>query len=267
MKYIVSGVIFLSLFVSVQAQNSFLLQGQVLNDTIERASLNVVNISMRKGAITNAQGQFEIKARLHDTLHISAVQYESKQFMVTNKMVSERYVAFYLVPKITELDEVVLSNINLSGDLRKDVGSLTLQKEYRPSDFGIPGKSAPVRTSEERRFYGVTGGAGGFGALINLINGNTKKYKRQLEIARFQIKVERTREQFSDSMFVRNLKIPVSLIEDFVFYALEDKAAAATINLKDKFELWDYFATKVDSYIALKQGEGVLPEKMKETKQ
>lgn len=267
MKYIVSVVIFLSLFVSAQAQNSFLLQGQVLNDTIERASLNVVNVSMRKGAITNTKGQFEIKARLNDTIHISAVQYDSKQFRVTDKMMNKRYVAFYLVPKITELDEVVLSNINLSGDLSKDVGSFALQKEYIPSDFGIPGKSAPVRSSEERRFYGVTGGAGGFGALINLINGNTKKYKRQLEIAQFQIKVERNREKFSDSMFVRNFKIPVTLIEDFVFYALEDKAAVAGVNLKDKFELWDYFTTKINTYVALKRREGVLPGEMKETKQ
>lgn len=257
MKYFLSLLLYLSIVGNVQGQKTFLLQGQVLNDTIERASLNVVNVSLRKGAITNANGQFEIRARLHDTLHISAVQYESKQFRVTHKMMQDRRVTFYLVPKITELDEVVLSNINLSGNLKKDVGSLTLQKEYAPSDFGIPGKSAPVRTSEERRFYGATGGAGAFGALIGLINGNTKKYKRQLEIAQFQIKVDQNRVKFSDSMYVHSLKIPVPLIDDFVFYAFEDKVKVDTINLKDKVALWQYFMTKAAPYLALKEREGV----------
>tara|TARA_R110001632_G_scaffold55401_10_gene135676 strand:+ start:576 stop:1322 length:747 start_codon:yes stop_codon:yes gene_type:complete len=242
---------------SVQSQSTFLLQGQVLNDSIERASLNVVNISLRKGAITNANGQFEIKARLNDTLHISAVQYEPKQFVVTQKMEKDKSVSFYLIPKITELDEVILSNINLSGDLSKDIGSLLLKKEYIPSDFGFLGKSAPKRTSEERMYYAMTGGAGGFGALINLINGNTKKYKRQLEISKFQLKVERNRVKFSDSMYVRNLKVPQALIEDFVFYALEDTVAVDAVNLSDKFALWNYFTTKVDAYLRIKRGEGV----------
>lgn len=259
----------MSLVLSVQSQTTFLLQGQVLNDTIERASLNVVNVSLRQGAITNANGQFEIKARVYDTLHISAVQYESKQFIVSKKMELDRSVSFYLVPKITELDEVVLSNINLSGDLSKDIGSFVLKKEYVSSDFGFMGLSAPERTSEERMYYAMTGGAGGFGALINLINGNTKKYKRQLEISKFQLKVERNRVKFADSMYVRNLKVPQALIEDFVFYAMEDTVAVDAVNLTDKFELWDYFSIKVDAYLKMKQGEGVLmiPDDRKETKQ
>lgn len=267
MKYIVSVVIFLSLFVSAQAQNSFLIQGQVLNDTIERASLNVVNISMRKGAITNTKGQFRIVARLNDTIHISAVQYESKQFMVTNKMMFERYVAFYLVPKITELDEVIVSNIDLTGDLREDIANLTLHKVYTPQVFGLPMNTAKERTTEERRFY--TSGSGintegvqfGFGLVVPLpllltsISGKRKRLEKHVEVSNFQRKVDAYRVAFPDSFYMDRLDITIDQIEDFVFYVLDTTTEIHSLHAKDRLALHLLFTSKAALFLKLKKEE------------
>ncbi len=251
----------------LQAQDLVQLRGKVLNDTIEKASLNVVNITFQKGAITDSGGSFVIPARLRDTINISAVQYESRQFVVSEKMFYDREVTLYLIPKITELDEVQLSNIDLTGNLKNDVENLVVDKVYSPKDFGIPGNTAPERTVEERRLYTATSSGGGIipiGALINAITGRTKMLKKHVEVSKFQMKVERTRERLSDKLYMNELLIPRSLIEDFVFYALEDEEASKKVNLKNQIELLAYLQTKAPTYRKLKTDDGSIKEIPKE---
>lgn len=257
----------MSLVLSVQAQNVFLLQGQVLNDTIERSSLNVVNVSLRKGAITNENGQFKIKARLSDTIHISAVQYESRQFVVNRKMIATQTTALYLVPKITELAEVRLSNSSLTGNLRADMLSFDTDNIYDTNRVHLPQNTAPKRTPEERRLYtSSTRGADQVGrynarfdisllAVINGLSGKTKQLKKYIAVSNFQSEVDRQRQRFSDTMYVNTFQIPLELIEDFVFHAMRDTEAVAKIELDSLIELFAYFEKKAKTYLVLKARE------------
>ena len=237
-------------------QEIITLRGEVLNDSIEKASLTVVNITLRKGAITNQAGIFEIPVRVSDTINISAVQYESRQFVVTQKMYNRKKMSLYLVPKINELDEVRISNIDLTGDLRRDILNTPLKKTMTASDLGLPvNKHAPF-TPEERKVYSASvAGAGAFGALIMAINGQAKKYKKQLEVMRFQIKVEKAREKFSDTLYMKSLNIPEALIEDFVYFVFEEKKAEGRDDTKNAMELLEYMLTKSKKYVVLKAKE------------
>ena len=243
---------------SVFSQETILLKGKVLNDTIEKASLTVVNLSLKKGAITNEAGIFKIPARVNDTIHISAVQYESRQFVVTPKMYDRKTMSLYLVPKITELDEVKISNIDLTGDLRRDILNTPLKKTITAKELGLPENRHAPFTPEERRVYSASGGgAGAFGALIMAINGQAKRYKKQLEVMRFQIKVEKARSTFSDTLYMKSLNIPEALIEDFVYFVFEEKKAEGKNDQENVIELLDYMLTKSEKYLDLKQKEGV----------
>ena len=158
------------------AQKSIQLEGQVLNDTIDKAQLTVVNISLKKGTVTDPNGLFTIEARLNDTINISAVQYESRQFVVNQTMFNRKKISLYLIPKINELAPVEISNIDLTGDLNKDIRSTKFKKEVSAKELGIPENTAPKRTIEERRYYtAVTSGAGiPLDGLINSITGRLK---------------------------------------------------------------------------------------------
>jgi hypothetical protein len=249
---------------SAFAQNSIVLRGKILNDSIEKASLTVVNISLKKGAITNEAGIFEISVKVQDTINISAVQYESRQFVVTEKMYDSGEVALYLVPKINVLDEVKISNVNLTGNLRRDILNTPLEKEITAANLGLPVNAHAPFTPEERKLYSTSvKGAGAFGALIMAINGQAKVYKKQLEIARFQIKVEKAREKFSDSLYMKSLNIPNELIEDFVYFVFEEKKKEGSKDDKNAIELLDYMLTKSEKYLHLKEKEGVLKKNIK----
>ncbi|WP_396595949.1 carboxypeptidase-like regulatory domain-containing protein [Dokdonia sp. R86516] len=240
-------------------QETIILTGTVLNDTIGVSQLNIVNLTLKRGATTNANGVFEIPVRVHDTLNISAVQYESRQIVVTPVIYGRGKISFYLEPKVNELDEVVVSNITLSGDLAKDLSAVPLQVFIDPRDLGIPANARPTMTAEERRFYGATGGAGPLGSLINAISGRTKMLKNQLKISKFRALVEGSRDNFNDSMYIKSLNIPDELILDFVYYVFEDERAEAIANEGNTLGLLDFMLTKSPVYLKLKAAEGTLP--------
>lgn len=266
------------LFANVTAfsQETFILKGTVLNDTIEKTSLSVVNLNIRKGAITNDAGIFEIPARLHDTIHISAVQYESREFIVTKKMYTQKEVSLYLVPKINELDEIQLSNRLLSGNLEKDASDSSLDMQLAlvkdMSDKGLL-QDVKIPTKEERRLHTATTGTNGRAAispigfvvplplLINGITGKIKRLKKHIAVAAYQEQIEHALNRFPDSMLVTYLKIPKAQLEGFVFYALKDEKKLKEIDVDNPILFLDYLYEKSIVYKGLREKEWSLKNK------
>ncbi len=241
-------------------QTSKMLEGRVLNDSIAGIELNVVNLSLQIGTITDTYGTFKIPVTINDTLHVSAVNYESRQIVITPVIHSRGKLSFYLTPKINELDEVIVSTINLTGDLTKDSKSIPFKIYIDPTDLGIPANARPTMTVEERRVYSATAGAGPLGSLINAISGRTKMLKRHLEIAKLRAIVESNRHKFSDSTFIKSLKIPERYIEDFVYYVFEDQQAIRLVNKGDTLGILEFMLKKSSLYLKLKARENDLLE-------
>ena len=240
---------------NLQAQEVILLEGQVLNDTIDKSNLNIVNLSLRRGTVTNNSGAFTIEARENDTINISAVQYESRQFIVNSTIFNRKKITLYLIPKITELDQVTISNIDLTGDMSKDINSTKFEVKIRPSQLGIPENTAPPRTVEERRYYtAVTSGSGlPIDGLINAITGRLKMLKKHIEVSRFEKLVQESRYTFTDSIYMKELNIEKELIEDFVYYTFEDPQAKGFTDASDALGLLEFMIEKSKAYNELRK--------------
>ncbi len=239
------------------AQNPIQLEGQVLNDTIDKSQLTVVNISLKEGTTTNSNGFFRIRVRVNDTINISAVQYESKQFVVNQTMYNRKKISLYLIPKVTELDVVEISNIDLTGNLNKDIRGTQFKKEVTARELGIPENTAPKRTIEERRYYTAISSSAGIplDGLINSITGRLKMLKKHIEISRFQKLVQESRYLISDTIYMKNLNVPEELIEDFVYYVFEDKNAKAYVDADNALGLFEFMMIKSKAYLELKENE------------
>jgi len=255
--------------VSLQAQEVINLKGRILNDTIEKASLTVVNISLRKGAITNTAGEFAIPARKNDTIHISAVQYESKEFVVSETMFIRGKTSFYLIPKITALDEVLLNNRLLSGLLDKDANHDILQHDLeviKKADGKGLFPDLPQKTIEERRLHTATTGTGEIdihfvslaqiplSGLINRISGKTKKIKKHLEVSQEINQLEKIKSYFPDAFFIDELRIPKDSIVDFIDFLLYTHNLNVA-DFPDKLVLIELMQEKATLYLALKRIE------------
>jgi len=260
MKLIKMLLLLLSLglaFVGQAQQQEVLLEGKVLNDTIDRSQLTVFNKSLNKGTITTERGTFLIGARVQDTIVISAVQYEPREIIVNSTMVDRKRISLYLIPKITELDNVAISNIDLSGNLAKDAIATGARETPKATDFGLPKNTAPKRTTEERRYYTAVTSGGGIpiDGLINAITGRLKMLKNHIKIARFEKKVQDNRYRFSDSIYIQSFNIPEPLVEDFVYYVFEDERAIEMTNRDDVYALFELMREKAPVYTALKNAE------------
>ncbi len=241
----------------VIGQEVVALKGAVLNDTISKSALTVVNVTFQKGVITNSNGVFEILVRENDTINVSAVHYESRQFVVNKAIFDRKKISLYLIPKITVLEEVNVSNIDLTGNILRDVGLTQFKIRINPKDLGIPDNTAPERTVEERRYHTAISSSGGISldGLINALSGRLKMLKRNIEVSRFVKKVQDARVQFSDAIYVERLKIPEALIEDFVYYIFEDEVATQYVNKGDVLGLLDFMIKESAKYRELKAQE------------
>ena len=255
-KYLLLALLVMSALTAV-SQDTIMLEGQVLNDTIDKANLNIVNLSLRRGTITSSNGQFAIEARINDTINISAVQYEPRQFVVNETMYNRGKITLYLIPKITELDQVNISNTDLTGDITKDIGSTTYERKITPTDLGIPENTAPPRTVEERRYHTAISSGGGFpiDGLINSITGRLKMLKKHIEVSRFEKLVQESRYTFSDSIYMNELNIEKEYIEDFVYYTFEDPKAKELVDANNALGLLDFMIKKSAAYKALMKKE------------
>lgn len=253
-------IVLILLFVSSQAilsQEAIMLEGQVLNDTIDKSDLNIVNLTLRRGTITSMNGKFSIEARVNDTINIGSVQYETRQFVVNQTMYNRGKITLYLIPKVTTLDQVTISNVDLTGDIYKDVGNTTYKPQITPTDLGIPENTAPKRTVEERRYHTAISSGGGIpiDGLINAISGRLKMLKKHIEVSRFEKLVQESRFTFSDSVYMKQLNIDKELIEDFVYYTFEDPAAKEFVDSNNALGLLEFMTKKADTYKALKENE------------
>lgn len=222
-------LILTSSFSGVLAQDMVMLEGRVLNDSIETAYLHVINLTMQKGTITNRAGTFVIPVREQDTIYVSAVQFEHKKIVITPDIISRKYIEFYLSEEVSELEEVNISDLNLSGLLGQDFSGIKVDEPFDPEAAGLPVYKGPVITVEERRLYTATHSGAGIipvDAVINAITGRTNRLKKHVKISNMERRVQNARNFIEDSIYVHQLNIPPTLIDDFAHYVYENNERA-----------------------------------------
>lgn len=119
---------------------SFNFQGQTvwLKGTVKNTSLkgiknaHILNLTTKKGTVSNENGLFNIKVKKGDWLQISNVQYKSAKQRVTNTNIKEKTVQVYLFEITNQLEEVKIK--------KKMKGFLSLDRKTQPKDtkFGTP---------------------------------------------------------------------------------------------------------------------------------
>ena len=122
------------------AQESLLLKGKVINDSTEDAmpSVHVLNLSSVEGAITNAEGTFEIAVKSQDTLYFSYLGFKAIKVPVSNDMIKYGIPIFRLTQLSFALEEVIVRPYQLTGYLDIDVKNVPLNPAGRYNIPGLP---------------------------------------------------------------------------------------------------------------------------------
>ncbi|MGC6423329.1 MAG: carboxypeptidase-like regulatory domain-containing protein [Flavobacteriaceae bacterium] len=115
------------------------IQGRVVHDSLSLSGIHILNKTKGTATITDASGNFSIAVSPGDTLFFSGIQFAAKVLPITPSLLEATVIQVYLEPFINQLDEVVVTNHKLSGNLIQDVKSNSIQQPVNFYSLGIPG--------------------------------------------------------------------------------------------------------------------------------
>lgn len=142
MKYLISTFLLLIISSFAFAQDATSVLGVIVNaaDDTPLESVNIVNLNQVKGTTTNYNGEFEIIAKVNDTLHFSYIGFKSIRVRVTNDWLKFGSSTIALTELALALEEVVVTQLKLTGYLEVDIRQVpTVNNNIR---YQIPGLSS-----------------------------------------------------------------------------------------------------------------------------
>ena len=102
-------------------------------------NVNIVNLTQVIGTATNNKGDFEIKVKVNDTLHLSYLGYKSLKIRVTSDWIKfGTSVTIEMTELALALEKIVVTQLKLTGYLEVDIKQVPLTKNIRYSISGLP---------------------------------------------------------------------------------------------------------------------------------
>lgn len=242
-KFLLFIYILLPIFFYGQSKN---LKGRIIADSLQGYAINIVNFTKEIGTTNDENGFFEIPAQSGDSIVFSSVQYQIRSIIVHKDQFLENGVTIVLKPVIQQLDQVKVSNVELSGYLDADLKALELSPFVDNQILGLPFSDKPQPTLAQRRIY--TARSGILDLPINYLNGKLKKLKKLKAIEDLNTIVQKGETTFDPSFFTNELKLPENLISDFMYYCAKDDYFKNRIENSNKLTLVEFFQKKVISY-------------------
>ena len=248
-------IVFCVFFIAAKiAAQTTTLQGKVTNlEDIE--GIHVLNNNSRNNSVTDAFGNFSIRAKVSDTLVFSSVHYLPQKVEVTQAIVESGIVVVTLEKLVNQLDEVFLGS-NLSGDLTKDTEGIKVERPINFFDLGIPG----FQGEPEEKIPTVLGQTIGpthvdFEALYKHLSGYYKKLKIKRKWEAQNNTVARILYAFDEDFLEEAYEIPKDRTYDFILFCIETTSLQKDFNNENNGIVQDIFKEQASIYVSRLQTE------------
>lgn len=221
------------------------IEGKVYSKDGDVAATHVQNITTQRATITDVNGFFAIPANLNDTLVFSAVQFKKKQIVITTEILNQPTLYVPLEDALNQLDEVIVTPYNLTGDITKDLNIIKIEPVVTTSTLGLPNAYVIPISKAERELYAATANPFmSFDPLINAITGRTKMLKNRVKRNAKYARTQRVRAFYADSLIVSDLKIPELKIADFMYFCEVDSSFSTVVDTHNHLKIWEFMRKK-----------------------
>ncbi|MEH6537915.1 MAG: carboxypeptidase-like regulatory domain-containing protein [Psychroserpens sp.] len=231
------------------------LKGKVTASS-DLGSIHILNITAQKFTITNDNGEFEIPAKLNDTIFISSIQYTPQKIVVSKTNLAMKFISVSLTDRVNELDEVVVGKV-LTGDLMSDIENSDAKRDINFYDVGIPGYTGKPKTQRERKLYDADAGRSiviaplyvgiNIHKILNKISGRTKKLKQAVKLEKQDKCIQKVIFEFSNMLFV-DYEIEEHLKTEFFYYVAEDPNFPTLCIDYNSFRIYEFLLQKLYLY-------------------
>ena len=239
----------------VRAQKYKLLTGYVFDSEIAISNIHVINTSRGNAEVTDINGLFEISVSIGEKLVFSSIQYEKYELIISEKIFSSKEITIYLKGFVNELDEVIVTNNSLTGNLKSDLLELGLEQKQNFDDFGIPG----FKGERQEKIKDATQLLLGLGtsmqidveALYKHVSGYYKKLKKRRSLESKFISIFSIIKFYGLIFFIENYNIADNQVYDFVMGCTENSEIIHYFNQ----DLHQKVIQELDTYIKIYNNE------------
>lgn len=110
---------------SIYAQSDRVeIQGKIIVEGDDIEGISIYNKTASDGTISDAFGGFLINAKVNDTIEVRALQYQNFDVIINKNIIDSKKLNIFLIQQINLLDEIVISNKKVTGELTTDLKSV-----------------------------------------------------------------------------------------------------------------------------------------------
>ena len=217
----------------VFSQNEKLIAGKLSAKEKIPQGVRIINLVSEKETISDEKGVFRIFVKEDDLLVFSSNNFEYQRKIIEATDIKKGEIAIDLIAKIEQLDEVIIKNYPKINAVSLGILSQPA-KEYTPAERRL-------KTAGEFKPTAIIGFIAGFGMpldpLFNLISGRTKNLKKDLQIERKQLMIEKLESLFLEEYYTKKLKITKDKIKAFHYFCIEDKLFPTILKTNNKTKI------------------------------
>lgn len=256
------ALILLSISVSAQI-NRVEVKGKIIVEEDNLEGITIYNSTSQQGTVSDKDGEFAIKVKLNDTLQVRALQYQNFDLKINETIIESRRLRIFLIQQINQLDEIVIRNRKITGELTTDLKSVKtftpkmdaiyfgVQRERElnesPSDFIRNDINLTNATSQNKPLVNGLNLVNVVDQLLLPLFRSEVKDKKKMGIP--EVPVEAIKYYFGSEFFSDNFKIPKHRVEEFIRYVERENFDFTLLNYGRELEFLEILNQKSIAFL------------------
>lgn len=254
-------ILILSISFSMVAQDeSRILRGKVKSINNDISDILIINKNSKNSTISDSLGQFSIDIKLMDTILVKSIQYKTKDIIISKTIFNSSYIEINLIEDIINLNEVIVTPYNLTGDLNFDLENLDVNDGVNTATLGLPHADVIKLSQSERLLLEANRGKYiylNLGVTINThkimnrISGRTKALEAMVnrdEIRKLESKIL---QKFSKKIISEGFNLSETEIDGFITFCMEQPDFLEINEKASSDEIWNYLIKKGSEFKSL----------------
>lgn len=229
------------------------------------AGITIVNTSTEEGTFSSEAGTFSIDAAINDTLRISAVQFQEFSVVVDEGIVDSGQLVVNVSEAITELPEVVVTPVDLTGYVEVDVMRIPLEEidlphksaaeiedteyDFRPDRLTTPNNPA-MRSG---MIYSGTDLATIFRTIFTSRSRSAVSWTSEADRKQLSDIDDEIQRLYNDEFFVERLGIQRNNIHEFIFFAEDNGLTEKMLKEENEMELIRFLMDQSERFKEVKR--------------
>lgn len=240
------------------------IEGQIIVEENELIGISIYNTISKKGAVTNKNGEFTIDVALNDVLQIRALEYQDFDVTINAAVLASKKITIYLFEEINRLDEVVITNKKLTGNIETDVDNISFSPKQDAVYFGIRNNTAnDVNYVNQSQFKNVTTHSQSQ-AMVNGLNVINVVDQLLIPLFRSEVKDKKAvgipevpaksiKYYLGSKFIVDNFEIPEHRVEEFIRYVENEEFNFDLLNYGNELALLELLHEKSKIFLDTKK--------------